>query len=418
MPPRSLADTGESRDPAGSSGAAVVEEAQRGGCSAPLAVYLVAAVGSGIGLLGKGALLEKVTSGPRPLVVAAVLFGLGTPFLWKRAIEHRHWIAPAGMAALLVAFFVVFPRIQAMHAQGRGSDQADCVIVAGARIAGGLWPYDSAALWSGHPMSCGPGWVVLQAPVVQSVGYAASLFAWWVGCVLSLAASIGRERTLALLSLAWLSPGVWLCASNGTDFLTFGIAAAASVAFAECGGTSWAFVLVLGLLSQFRLPTLLFPIALAGSIGRARAIAAAGLAIATYAALLAWNADGFIREGPLAVLLKLVDLEMFPLLRRPALAFTAFTIAGATGIAMLAKTGVHLPQAWRPLTYLAVVLLAPALLDLAQKLQTFGFALQALEFWEGGPWIVACLPLAGMRLLGARADLAPQPAARSSIGGP
>jgi hypothetical protein len=135
------------------------------------ALYLAIALLSGVGLAGKIALIRKVLPLPTPAVVMVVGVAICLPLLWPLALRFRFVLAPLAITGLLFAPLVLFPKVQQLHSVGRGTDQSDCVIVAANELTAGHWPYQQDKMWSHNPMSCGPGWVAAQAPLVKTLGY-------------------------------------------------------------------------------------------------------------------------------------------------------------------------------------------------------------------------------------------------------
>ena len=166
------------------------------------------------------------------------------------------------------------------------------MVVAARELAAGHWPYRRDLFWSHNAMSCGAGWVALQAPVVVGLGYSWNLVALWALSLGVITWGLGAQRGAAFLGLLAVCPGVWLLASNGTDFLTFGMALAATVVLARrLRRGRLILVLLLGLISQFRVPTVLVPALFTRLVGKTAAAWAVALAVGCQVALLFWNAD-------------------------------------------------------------------------------------------------------------------------------
>lgn len=309
------------------------------------------------------------------------------------------------LIALAGVFLAVFPRIERMHSQGRGSDQPDCIIAVSHSLIAAQWPYERGRLWSQNPLSCGPGWVALQMPAVQIAGYRWNLMVCWACAIAVIVGVAGWSFASGLLSLIALSPGLWLAASNGSDFLTFGIVIAA-LYFASERTEAFRFVkvILLALVAQFRFPTMLVPAFLRKQLGRAGVIWASALALGCQLIFLFWNTKSFIDDGPLHLFYKLTNSSA--LSAKPLVVFAEVILPLVFAIAAVVVFEEH--TRWRSnlLVYLGGVFFLPAILDLATKYHLYGTIPRALEFWEGGVWICGCLPLAaGMVVSGRKSGL-------------
>jgi hypothetical protein len=360
--------------------------------------YVCVAVLSGLGLLGKTSLLRSLLPFPPRVVELILTIGLILPLLWPVAIRFRKIVSVMFLIALAGVFLVIFPRIERMHSQGRGSDQPDCIITVSHSLMSAQWPYERAKLWSGNPLSCGPGWVALQAPAVQAAGYRWSLILCWACAVAAILAAIGWSSTSALLSLIALSPGLWLAASNGSDFLTFGIAVAAIYLAAEKLRKLQAVpIIVLALVSQFRFPTMLVPAFMRKQIGRKGVIWASALAIGCQSIFLFWNTKSFIDDGPLHLFYKLTKSSA--LSTKPWAIAIEVILPLVFAIVAVVAFEERTRWRWSLLTFLLAVFFVPATLDMVSKYHLYGSIPRALEFWEGGVWICGCLPLAAAMLV-------------------
>ena len=363
-----------------------------------VAIYVCVAVLSGLGLLGKTSLLRSLLPFP-PLAVELILaVGLILPLFWPVAIRFRKIVSAAFLVALAGVFLVIFPRIERMHSQGRGSDQPDCIITVSHSLMNAQWPYNRANIWSGNPLSCGPGWVALQAPAVQAAGYPWSLILCWACAVAAIIAAIGWSSTSALLSLIALSPGLWLAASNGSDFLTFGIVVAALYLAAEkLRKVRVVTIIVLALVSQFRFPTMLVPAFMRKQIGRKGVIWASALAIGCQSLFLFWNTRSFIDDGPLHLFHKLTNSSA--LSTKPSIIAVEVILPLVFAIVAVVAFEERTRWRWNLLTFLLAIFFVPAALDIVTKYHLYGSIPRALEFWEGGVWICGCLPLAAAMLV-------------------
>jgi hypothetical protein len=363
-------------------------------------LYVGTAMLSGVGLLGKSALIAHLLHSPvwpvALLLTAALCLPLGRRF----AIRFRHILAPLVIVAILAASLFVFPRMEALHSTGRGTDQPDCVIVAARHVMSGTWPYHRTEMWSGNPMSCGPGWVAMQSPSIALAGYSGNLILFWAICLGLLALSIGWSATAALLSLLCLSPAFWLAACNGSDFLTFGIAAAALFAilrrFHSNPAARVATAFAAALLGQFRVATLLLPAFLTKWLGRKSALAAVLLSLIVEAGYILWNAPSFIADGPLHLAVKLTNHHFFS--TQPLLASLELTlpVLAAASFVIFLLPKVHGLRGL--LGYFSVIFILPSLLDFAKKKHLYGTYTDMLQYWEGALWLCACLPLFALLL--------------------
>jgi|GEM_PF-2636864 len=355
-------------------------------------VYLIAAVLSGFGLAGKASLVGA--SHLKGLVVAAAIIGACfTPvLLWRLALRLRRVVGPLVLFGVLLAALIGFPRVEALHAQGRGTDQPDCVIVAGTELAHGQWPYQRKELWSHNSMSCGAGWVALQVPALVAAGYAASLIVIWSAAIGALVRILGWDRTSAAVSLMGLSPGLWLAACNGTDFLPFGLCIAVlCLAEGLPKRCAWIYSLLAGLVVQFRIPTIALPGLLSRDRNFAARVGSAILAVLTQLGFLVWNAKGFLTDGPFSVVGKVSHAFSFS----SGSPETILVAIGSLTLVCIAAFVVGRRSGGPGLTlgYLFLIFFVPAIFGLAQA----AFKAHSLDRWEGGMWLVACIPLAAVQ---------------------
>lgn len=358
-------------------------------------IYAGIAIVSSLEMFGKINLLGHAIPLPKAAIAGLLAICVCLPLAWAVAIRWRRVIAPMTIVLLLLALLVGFPKVQELHRTGRGTDQPDCVIVAASHMMRGEWPYQRAEMWTRNPMSCGPGWTALQAPMVTTVGYAGDMIVIWAVSLGALTWVIGWSDTAALLTLLCLSPAFWMAALNGSDFLPFGLAVTALLAVLEKVGQSlpkrMALGALAGMLGQFRIATLLLPAFLARRLGRAAAMAGVLLSLLFEVAFLRWNAASFISDGPLHIAFKATSMHLIS--TQPLAASIEIclpVLALAVGTVLLAgrfreRVGV--------VAYFGVIFLIPALLDLVKKHSKYGWNLNMLQYWEGGLWLSACLPL-------------------------
>jgi hypothetical protein len=366
-----------------------------------VAVYIGVAITSGVGLLGKISLLRSLLPLPTWALEFLIALSLALPLLWPIGLRFRKIVATTFLIGLAGVFLAVFPRIERLHSKARGSDQPDCIIAVSHSLVTAQWPYNRERLWSHNPLSCGPGWVALQTPAVQAVGYRWNLMVCWACAIAAIIGVVGWSSASAFLSLIALSPGLWLAASNGSDFLTFGIAIAALYLASErTEALRFVKVILLGLVAQFRFPTLLVPAFLRKQIGRAGVIWSSVLALGCQLIFLFWNPKSFIDDGPLHLFYKLT--KSAALSTKPLVLSVEVILPLVFVILAVVISEEHTRSGWNLLVFLCGVFFVPAILDLVTKYHLYGTAPSALEFWEGGVWICGCLPLAAAMLVSER----------------
>ncbi len=364
----------------------------------PPVIYISVAVLSGLGLIGKMSLLRELLPLPARALELIIAIGLALPLLWPVAIRFRKIVSVAFLVALVGVFLGIFPRVERMHSQRRGTDQPDCIIAASQSLMTAQWPYERAKIWSQNPLSCGPGWVALQAPAVLVAGYRWNLILCWAFAVAAIIGAVGWSSASALLSLLALSPGLWLAAANGSDFLTFGIAITALYLASEKFRTvKFVNIVLLALVAQFRFPTMLVPAFLCKKIGRKGVIWASALALGCQLIFLFWNAKGFIDDGPLHLFYKLTNSSA--LSTNPWVVSVEVIVPLMVAILAVVVFEQRTPWRWDLLAFFGVVFVAPAVLDLVTKYHLYGSMQKAWGFWEGDLWICGCLPLAAAMLV-------------------
>lgn len=363
-----------------------------------LLAYLVLAIGSGIGLFGKLPLLGQVTHFPPLLLSLLIVASVSAPAWAFIALQARRMIAPFALAGFLVAILFLYPRVERLHQIGRGSDQPDCVIVAGHQLLNGRWPYQRDLLWSHNPMSCGPGWVALQAPVEEVAGYRGDMLAIWICSLAGLIACLRWERVSGVVTLILLSSGVWLALANGSDFLTFGIMIAAlGVAMDDAPGEPVWLTVITAFAVQFRFPCIFLPLFMPAKKTRRAGIIAMSVAVLTFGAFLAWHPIPMMVDGPLFLLRKMTWPSP-----NSGISQTKWAVGGVlffAGLMICMRWRRHFAGAWAMLTYMLIIFGVPAVLNLVVRMRTTGPITARLTNWEGGIWLLACLPLASVLLV-------------------
>lgn len=351
---------------------------------------------SGIGLLGKAPLVAGLLHLPLQLIMAGLTVLVCLPLLWIVSLRWRTVVSVGAALLFAVTIFAGHHSMQRLHQQGRGSDQADCVVVGGQLLAHGQWPYQPAKLWTGNPMSCGPGWMALQMPATLLAGYPVNLLLLWLATLAVLLWCAGSRTTAGWLALLAVAPVCLLGLFDGTDFLTFGILSVGLLALSEqrrkLGWVKIPIVLAASLIDQFRLPTIILPVLLRDAVGRWLALGGVGLALVWQVVFLHWNAESYLTSGPWHVLRKFSSLPLLPanvlLSIGPVWAITMLVLLA---LLMLWLAG-RLPARRIFLVFFAVTFGLPAVLDLSKKLAGPGHIAEKLGSWEGGLWLCGMLP--------------------------
>jgi len=371
-----------------------------------VAVYLVLAIASGLGLVGKMPLLKRVLPWSPVFLILIMSVALLLPLFWAIALRFKQVISVLTIAALGISFFIMFPKVEKLHQIGRGSDQPDCVIVAGTEMMSGHWPYQRDKMWTKNPMSCGPGWVAIQAPIIARLDYRWDLAILWALSLAGIIFALGWDWASEVITLSALCPGVWLAASDGTDFLTFGICITALFLLSSRFRTArWAWAMGVGLVAQFRFPTLLVPSFMTKQLGTKWSVVATAIAFSFQGIFLFWNAPSFISDGPLHVISKFTHMHLLSTRLLPVLVEILIPLIVSAAVAMWIDVHPRTESEWTVLAYLTLVLGLPAIFDLIAKVHSNVNLISALGLWEGGLWLTACLPLAALLLTSSmRAD--------------
>jgi len=174
------------------------------------------------------------------LAVVAIAFLLRWP---NRLPLQRGWILPALFLLILAANALLYPRADALQAQGRGSNQDDAMKGAVHALVHGKNPFETVT-YNGDPPSAGPGWVLLATPFVLAHAYVLLTPV----CVLALALALrprgasGTAPPVCLL-LLMTSLAFWELMVVGSDFLALAsvIALAALALHATSRRGGWLF---------------------------------------------------------------------------------------------------------------------------------------------------------------------------------
>ena len=366
-----------------------------------LFIFLLVGCGSGIGLLGKLPLLKVVLPLPSLILSAGCVILLCLPLFWRVAIRYR-WLVSLAFAVLFTfVSLVIFPKTTQLHASGHGSDQATCVIVAAKQLTAFKWPYNVQLMWSHNAMSCGAGWVLLQAVPIHFVGYGLTQLLFCFGSIAVIWKTAGERVALMLLAMITLCPGVWLSAANGADFLSFGIVLAAIVVVATQGTQSATqallFNVVAVLVYQFRTPIVVMPGLLRKRLHWARSAGIALLAITMQIAFFLWDPFDYVVSGPMHLIRKAFGSTIF--LDKPHLLIVVVVASTLCLLAVTLWIGRMAEPTPASLGFLMLFLGIPAFINLAQRLHQQLPLRDRLGSWEGGPWLSACIPLAALAVL-------------------
>jgi hypothetical protein len=375
------------------------------GCRLAMFLYLGLAMMSGLGLLGKVQLVQRIFPVPMPVLYSIVIAWIFLPLTWSSALRARRILAPLVLLGIIVSSLLIYPHMQDLQKKtGRGTDQPDCVTVAAEGIATGHWPYDTSKMWDHMPMSCGPGWVLLQTPAAVTVGYRWNLLVLWALALILLSSQFSYDAIAGVLTLLGLAAVTWVTVSDGTDFITFGVLLAALfVALQTPSRFAPLYLLLLTLVVQFRFPMIILPVFLVSRKRLLQGIVVSVGAFVCYMFFLAWQPEAFISGGPLHLFYKLTRTHVFASGRWIAILEVTLVFSVMLSTAVFVRKFVQ--TRWVSLAYLLALTLAPSALDLVAKYREFGSLLHALGIWEGANWLSDCLPLAAIALLSVTGDL-------------
>ncbi|MGB8405377.1 MAG: hypothetical protein WCE30_15050 [Mycobacterium sp.] len=353
------------------------------------AIYLLSAVLTGVSVLSKADLITSIVPLPSTAVVALLAIAVLLPLGFVPLTKVSRFVAPAVLLGVWAVVLVVQPKVSALHKQGRGTDQGDCVIVGSSRLLHGQWPYDKALIWSHNPMSCGPTWLALHAPFVATIGYPVTM-----AIFLTIAATLvtvlrGWRFASVFVTLIGLSPGFWLAYANGNDFVSFGLGVVVVLVLA---GSDKRALRVLGAVlsiavGQARALFVLLPaFALADrrSPGYMKILAAVATVVSVLLLLVyyVWSPAKMVTDGPLHILGKFSS--MLGVAVPPVVVAVAF-VALSIGLAVLVA---RFPADVKTLIFSTLILVPLALLSLVTGLRSSaGGFVRAIELWEGVSWL-------------------------------
>lgn len=166
-----------------------------------------------------------------PAAFAAILAGIYLLIRNPRNTKHETlntilaspWPSCLLIAVLAVAIATVYPHADALKLHMLGSDADDAMVIAGTALSHGLNPYQFTTYF-GNPLSPGPGWAALVAPLTRLGLYGLLTPLALAFTVLSLRITnhpwLQTNRvTLALFSCLLL----WELTVTGNDLPAFGL---------------------------------------------------------------------------------------------------------------------------------------------------------------------------------------------------
>jgi hypothetical protein len=361
-------------------------------------LYVGSAILTGLAVLGKAPLLKEVVPASTGVIYAVCVVSCLVPLLYRRFLAVSRLLYMPIMAGVWLTALVVQSRLlDHLHAQGRGTDQGDCITVGAGRLLHGEWPYDRNLMWSHNPMSCGPGWLGVHATSVV-VGYPATMAALFTCAVAAIHVTRGFDSAAKFVVLLAITPGFWLSYANGNDFVTFGVVIVAVSALAAHRRTPrWLVVAGAVALSQFRVPFVLLPAAMPldpahgrepGRRRRPRAVVACLVSLGLYGVFDWWRPDSMASDGPLHVLEKSMNIIGFPGGR--VVVIVAFVVA--TGV--VAAIARRFDPRYSALAYVTLTLVPLSCAGLLTTIRTHHGVIDVLGHWEGVSWLTAVVAVA------------------------
>ena len=362
-------------------------------------LYVVAAMLTGLAVLGKAPLIGEIVPAPAGVIYLLCAASCLMPLLYRQFLRVSRFLAvPIVLGVWLVALVVQSRLLSHLHSQGRGTDQGDCITVGAGQLFHGSWPYDRDLMWSHNPMSCGPGWLVAHAPSLV-FGYPATMAALFTCAVVAVHLVRGFDTVAKFIVLLAITPGFWLSFANGNDFATFGVMVVAVSALATTNRPVQRWVAAAGsvALAQFRLPFALLPAVIpidgprAGQRGRySRPLAAIACAVSLgmYGAFQWWQPDLMLSDGPLHVLEKSVNLVGFPGGR------IAVIVAFVFLTAIVAAISLRFHENYSALVYVTLTLVPLSAASLVSTIRAQHGVIDVLGHWEGVSWLTAVAAVA------------------------
>lgn len=287
---------------------------------------------------------------PHPLEVSLAYLVLAVGLSWfmlrpKRrgallAALDKSWIFWAGLAVVTVVTMVVYPYADALKNVGRGSDGDDALIVGAQSLMQFGNPYYFTTYF-GNPLSPGPGWIMLVAPLSLT-----GLYVLLTPLCVLLAAGAARLGGAGwgsinlFMGLLFSSVATWEMTTTGIDHIPIALAFFALVVLAH-RTRSWpelaAITLLLGLLATSRVVFAYWPLLLGFTLVPARgwktalAVGVGATVIAMGVHLWGW-ATSPVNYHPWHVVLK---TEGYDATGGSHFALVTLGVCAAAGVAML-----------------------------------------------------------------------------------
>ncbi len=200
-----------------------------------------------------------------------------------RIPERLALVAVVAAGAVAVAALIVFYPHANAHGATAGSDRDDAATIGARRLLDGKYPYTERT-YLGNPISQFPGGILAAAPFVAATGSAGYENALWFPALLLLFAWLAGSfsaAALLLLVVLGVSPGLWRELLTGGDLIPTVTAVCACLAVVS---RAWAWPL-LGAALCWRPNLAVSALPFLWRLGPARALAAAGVAAATFGVL-------------------------------------------------------------------------------------------------------------------------------------
>lgn len=367
--------------------------------AASAGLYVVAAMLTGLAVLGKAPLIGEIIPAPAGVIYLLCAASCLMPLLYRQFLRVSRFLAvPIVLGVWLIALVVQSRLLNHLHSQGRGTDQGDCITVGAGQLFHGSWPYDRDLMWSHNPMSCGPGWLVAHAPSLV-FGYPATMAALFTCAVAAVHLVHGFDTVAKFIVLLAITPGFWLSFANGNDFVTFGVMVVAVSALATTNRPVQRWVAAAGavVLAQFRLPFALLPAVIPldgpraaqrGRYSRPLAAIACAVSLGMYGIFQWWQPDLMLSDGPFHVLEKSVHLVGFPGGR------IAVIVAFVFLTAIVAAISLRFHENYSALAYVTLTLVPLSAASLVSTIRAQHGVIDVLGHWEGVSWLTAVAAVA------------------------
>lgn len=165
-----------------------------------------------------------------PAIIGVAVFVYGAalhrplaPWMIRRRIGSRLSVIVGVVCVVAAVNLVVYPRVDALKSQGRGSDEDDALIETAQRLVTGQRPV-YVATYLGNTPSVGLGWVAFVAPLAVT-GWYALLTPLACGVLVWVVRSAGGadSGTALALLLPLTSPAFWELSVTGSDLFAIGV---------------------------------------------------------------------------------------------------------------------------------------------------------------------------------------------------